>query len=66
MATKTDVCDLLGGPAAPLGLTTAGEFCDAMEEALEHLTSPGSRVYLPEQNRSFFWTRLHESLLGSP
>lgn len=64
MFTQSDVRTLMGGDAAPLGNTTVGQFCDVLEEALRRLTTPGSRVYIPEQNRQEFWDALGKSLSG--
>jgi hypothetical protein len=49
-----------GGPAAPVGNNgaTAADLGEALDNLIEHLVSPGARVYEPRQNRDKFWSQL--------
>jgi len=61
---KNGFIEACGGPTAPIGNNgvTAQEFADTLEKLIDHLTSPGSRVYPATHNTAKFWDDLTNSV----
>ena len=57
---KAEFIAAMGGPSAIVGTnqTTVQEFADCLDDMLDHLTRPGSRVYNKDFNRKKFWDKL--------
>lgn len=58
--TKADFIAAMGGPSATVGSTTvtAEQLACKLEELLDTLTRPGSRVYPRNHNQDHFWSEL--------
>ena len=52
--------EALGGPDAPIGANgrTASDLADALENVLEHLTNPGTRVIPADSTLPWAWEAL--------
>lgn len=62
MSDKQGFIDMMGGPETLMGTSglTALQLADRLQSALDDLTSPGYRVYRPEDNKLRFWRRVTE------
>lgn len=51
-----------GGPDAPVGTNgaTVGQLAEVLEQLINHLTTPGARVYDADWNKDQFWYKLQQ------